>query len=64
MAQLVTVGVAAKRLGLSLKTCRTRIQRGEWPIYRFGKKSTRLDVEEIKQLVRRPAQKIDGENAA
>lgn len=61
---LITVSKAAKELGLSLKSARVRIQRGEWPVYRFGKKATRVDLQEIKRLHRRPAQRIDGDNAA
>ena len=61
---LVTVSRAAKELGLSLKTARTKIRRGEWPVYSFGSKATRVDLAEIKKLVRKPAREIDWKNAA
>src|SRR5262245_41083401 len=47
---LMSVADAAKELGLSLKTARTRIQNGEWPVYRFSSKATSVDIKEIKKI--------------
>jgi len=54
---LVTVTKAAKEFGLSLSTAREKIRNGEWPIYRFGLKSTRVDLAELKKIARRPVKK-------
>jgi len=53
--QSVSIPRAAKIFNLSPATIRDRIKRGEWPAYFFGKKTIRLDLDEIKQLAHLPA---------
>jgi hypothetical protein len=40
----------ARELGVSIEHARRKIRAGEWPVYRFGPKTTLIDVEEIKRL--------------
>jgi excisionase family DNA binding protein len=61
---LITISRAAKECGLSLSTAREKVRKGEWPTYRFGAKSTRVDLQEIKKIARKRGQKINGERAA
>ena len=49
---LVKVTEAARELNLSIDHVRTKIRKGLWPVYKFGPKATRLDLEEIKNLAR------------
>src|SRR5262245_56516290 len=53
--KFVSVPELAEILALSAATVRTRIKSGEWPHYGLGERSIRLDVDEIKQLLRTPA---------
>lgn len=50
--KLFTVTKGAKELNVSRGTAWRMIKKGFWPAYKFGPKSTRINVEEIKQLAR------------
>jgi hypothetical protein len=52
--RLASISKSAKDLDLSSATIRARIKSGEWPCYRFGKKSVRVDLDEIRTLLRFP----------
>ena len=47
MMPFVSVPEAAKILGLSPATIRVRIKAGEWPYYSLGKRSIRLNLDEV-----------------
>ena len=49
---LVNLSEASRILGISTQSIRRRIKNGEWPSYRLGPKSLRLDLSEIKSLGR------------
>jgi excisionase family DNA binding protein len=49
---LLNVVQAARALGVSVESVRRRIKSGEWPCYRLGPKSTRIDPAEIMRLGR------------
>lgn len=49
---LMNLTRAAEVLGMSVLTIRRRISSGEWPAYKLGPKSTRVDPDEIKSLGR------------
>ena len=49
---LKSVTEAAEELGLCKAQVRKKINAGEWPYFKLGKKATRLDVDEIKSLGR------------
>lgn len=48
----VSIPQAAEILNLSPATIRSRIKNGEWPHYPFGKRSIRLDIDEIRDMAR------------
>ncbi len=48
----VSIPQAGKILNLSPATIRARIKNGEWPHYPFGKRSIRLDIDELKDMAR------------
>ena len=50
---LVTIAVAAERLGLSTKSIRRRIADGTLPAYRVGPRLIRLDAEDVDRLLPR-----------
>jgi excisionase family DNA binding protein len=50
---LKTVSQVARELGLSEQTVRRRIITREWPAMRFGPKSWRLDIDEIRRIAER-----------
>lgn len=52
--QLVSIPELARILNLNAATIRSRIKSGEWPSYMLGERSTRVDVDEIKTLLRSP----------
>ena len=43
---------ASKELGVSAEHIRRMVRAGRWPVYRLGRKATRIDVEEVKRMVR------------
>ena len=49
---LKSVTEAAEELGLCKAQVRKKLNAGEWPYFKLGKKGTRLDVDEIKSLGR------------
>jgi len=49
---LLNVIQAARALGVSVESVRRRIKSGEWPSYKLGPKSTRVDPAEIRRLGR------------
>lgn len=49
---LVGISEAARQLGVATETVRRMVKAGNWPAYRFGPKSLRIDVDEIKRLGR------------
>jgi excisionase family DNA binding protein len=49
---LLSVVETARVLGVSVETVRRRIKNGQWPVYKLGPKSTRLDPSEIRALGR------------
>ena len=49
---LVGITQAAHELGVSTEHIRRMVRAGKWPVYRLGRKATRLDVDEIKRLGR------------
>ncbi len=51
--QMASVPKIAKALELSPATVRSRIEAGIWPCYRLGRRSIRLDLDEIRKLTRR-----------
>lgn len=59
---LVRVTQGAKELGVCIEQARRMIRAGKWPTYKLGPKSTRIDVDEIKNLTRLAAlaEKIKG----
>lgn len=52
--RLLSIPKAAKELNLCSATIRTRVKRGDWPCYPFGEKSIRVDLDEIRKLLRSP----------
>lgn len=48
---MVSLEVAAKRLGLSRYTLWRRVTAGEWPSYRVGGRSIRVKVDELEALI-------------
>lgn len=59
---LLSVSRASKELGVCKEHTWRQIRAGLWPCYRLGKKATRIDVAEIKNLTRLSAlsEKING----
>lgn len=47
MPTLVSVNVAAKRLGIHASTLRLWVQRGRIPAYRMGRRFVRLDLDAV-----------------
>ena len=47
-----SIDVAAERLGVSPRTVRRMISRGELPAYRVGKRLIRIDLLELDDLLR------------
>lgn len=48
----VSIPEAAELLKVSPSTVRSRIKNGDWPFYHFGKRSIRLDLDEITDMAR------------
>ncbi len=48
--QMASVPKSAKALELSPATVRSRIEAGIWPCYQLGRRSIRLDLDEIRKL--------------
>lgn len=51
--QLLTAGETAQRLGVSLRTIRAMIARGELAVVRVAARAVRIDVRDLEQYVRR-----------
>jgi len=51
--KLVSIPKLAKHFGLTAPTVRARIKSGAWPVYDFGQRTIRLDVDEIAAFVRK-----------
>jgi predicted transcriptional regulator len=51
--RLVSIPKFAKLFGLTAPTVRAHIKRDDWPIYNFGDRTIRLDVDEIAAFVRK-----------
>ncbi len=51
--QMRSIPKIAKVFEMSPATVRSRIEAGIWPCYRLGKRSIRLDLDEIRELTRR-----------
>ncbi len=49
---LSSVARASKKLGVCKEHTWRQIRAGLWPSYRLGKRATRIDVDEIKNLTR------------
>ena len=49
---LASISQAAKELSVSTEHLRRMIRAGSWPVYKLGPKATRIDVDEIKKLMR------------
>ena len=49
---LLNVTQASRELGVSAETIRRKIRAGQWPFYKLGPKSTRIDPDEIRALGR------------
>ena len=49
---LVSITQGAKELGVCTEQARRMIRAGKWPTYKLGPKSTRIDVDEIRNLSR------------
>jgi excisionase family DNA binding protein len=62
--RLVSIPELAEILNLSAATVRSRIKSGEWPFYPLGERSIRVDVEEIKTLLRSPGKRRDNQPQA
>ncbi len=56
----VSIPQAGKILNLSPATIRVKIKNGEWPHYPFGKRSIRLDLDEITDMTRLAAKGARG----
>ena len=54
---LVGVTEAARQLGVSTEHIRRMVRAGKWPVYLLGLKATRIDVEEIKGLMRKDTER-------
>ncbi len=50
--QYISIPKAAKILNVSAATIRTAIKNGGLPAYTFGKRSVRLDLDEIREFTR------------
>lgn len=50
--KLLSIKKLADELAVSERHVRDMIARGNWPVYRVGRKRIRLDPEEIKKLCR------------
>ena len=55
--QYESIPKSAKILRMSVATVRARIKEGKWPCYRLGKRSIRLDLDEIRKLARQHGEK-------
>ena len=44
--------LSSDQLGVSIEHARRQVRAGKWPSYKLGKKATRIDVDEIKNLTR------------
>ena len=55
--EYISIPKAAKIMKVSAATIRTSIKNGGLPAYLFGKRTIRLDLDEIRKLTR-----IDGEH--
>jgi len=51
--ELDTIAGIARRFQISKETVRRRIRANEWPVYVLGERSFRLDINEIKALIKR-----------
>lgn len=49
--KLVSVAEAAEYLGLSTKTIRNMIDRGELPAWRVGRKAIRVDLRDLDAMI-------------
>ncbi len=54
--QYISIPKAARILNVCAATIRTSIKNGELPSYTFGKRSIRLDLDEIRRLARSTAE--------
>ena len=54
---LIPVSKFAKEFHISPATVREKIRSGEWPAYKLGRKSLRVDANEIKRIARKAARK-------
>ncbi len=52
----VTIPKGAKILNVSAATLRSSIKNGDLPSYSFGRRSVRIDVDEIRRLARSTAE--------
>jgi predicted transcriptional regulator len=51
--RFVSIPKFAKLFGLTAPTVRAHIKRDDWPVYNFGDRTIRLDVDEIAAFVRK-----------
>ena len=52
--KLVSIPELAEILSLHAATVRCRIKSGEWPCYLFGERSVRIDLDEVRNMLRSP----------
>jgi len=64
--RLVSIPTFAQMANLNAATVRSRIKSGDWPFYRLGERSIRVDVDEIRTLLRSPVKEkgTDSPNSA
>lgn len=53
---LVKLTDAAHEFNLSIDNVRAKVRKGLWPVYKFGPKGLRVDIDEIKRLARSTAE--------
>ena len=49
---LVNIAAGARELGVCSEHVRRQIRKGKWPAYKVGEKGLRIDVDEIRTLLR------------
>ena len=55
--RLATISEAASRFGISVRTLERMLSQGQIPHLRF-RRSVRLDLDEVRQVVHRPARRL------
>ena len=52
----VSIPAGAKILNVCPATLRSRVKNGDLPVYTFGKRAIRLDIDEVRRLARSVAE--------